>query len=272
MSIGNRDSVRWGVCRTTEFDTDAADTIVILPVGSTEQHGPHLPVEVDTRLVTEIAERTAGIVRASRPVLVIPTLWVSLAEHHMSFAGTLTLDLDTIRAVLRCLVRSLSRRGFRRVLILNGHGGNMSALPLITDELSRELDVSLACATYWVVAAEAFGRILEGQPNLRHACEAETAMMLALAPELVDMDAARKLEAPADGLHAPTGLHRWRRIEEWTRSGVVGTPGLASAEKGVRLLDAAAVALASRLVDEATWSFQTVESIVRPERETRPAR
>lgn len=172
----------------------------------------------------------------------------------MSFAGTLTLDLDAFRSVLRCLVRSVARQGYRRVLILNGHGGNMSALPLVTDELSRELGLPLACATYWIVAAEAFGRILEGQPNLRHACEAETAMMLALAPDLVDMGAARALEAPAEGLHDPGGVHRQRDIEEWTRSGVVGTPALASADKGVRLLDAAAEALASRLTDDATWA------------------
>lgn len=258
MMSDTRDAVRWGVRRTTEFGSDPSETTVIVPIGSTEQHGPHLPVEVDTRLVTEIAERTAGIARATRPALVLPTLWVSLAEHHMSFAGTLTLDLDAFRSVLRCLVRSLARQGFRRVLILNGHGGNISALPLITDELSREFALPLVCATYWVVAAEAFGRILDGQPNLRHACEAETAMMLALVPGLVEMDAARALEAPAEGLHDPTGLHRWRRIEEWTRSGVIGTPGLASAEKGVRLLDAAAAALASRLVDDATWASPDV--------------
>lgn len=254
MRSENRDGLRWGARKTTEFSSDPAGTIAIIPVGSTEQHGPHLPVEVDTRLVTEIAERTAGIVRAARPVLVLPTLWVSLAEHHMNFAGTLTLDLDAFRSVLRCLVRSLARQGFRRVLILNGHGGNMSALQPITDELSREFELPLVCATYWMVAAEAFGQILAGQPNLRHACEAETAMMLALAPDAVDMGAARDLEAPADGLHDPSGLYRSRRMEEWTRSGVVGTPGLASAEKGIRLLDAAAAALAGRLADDATWA------------------
>lgn len=253
MSPADAPGYRWGGRKTTEFGPVGPDAVVIVPVGSVEQHGPHLPVEVDARLVTEIAARTAARVGAAVPILVLPTLWVSLAEHHMGFPGTLTLDLDAFRAVVRCLVGSVVRQGYRRVLLLNGHGGNAAALTVIVDDLARTVDAALACTTYWVAAAEAFGAILEGQPNLRHACEAETSMMLAIAPETVDMDRARSLEAPAEGLYDPGGIHRARPLETWSRSGVVGVPALAGAEKGERLLDAAAATLAAAIVEGSCW-------------------
>lgn len=246
---------RWAEIRSTDFDrTAAASTIVIVPIGSTEQHGPHLPVEVDSLLVTEVAQRAAALANPHAPTLVLPTLWVSLAEHHMAHPGSLTLDFETLLAFLRCIVRSLKRQGHRRVLLLNGRGGNMAALTLVVDQLSRELDLPLATATYWVVAQSAFADILDGQSNLLHACEAETSMVMHLRPELVDMAAARALDAPATGFTPTGGVYRWRGIDHWSCSGVVGVPKLASAEKGARLLQAAAEALAQQLTENgALW-------------------
>jgi creatinine amidohydrolase len=250
-------ATQWSHIKSTAFDrAAAASTVVILPIGSTEQHGPHLPVEVDSLLVDEVARRGATLATQATPptpVLVLPTLWVSLAEHHMADAGSLTLDFETLLGFTRCIVRSLQRQGYRRILLLNGHGGNMAALTLIVDILTAELDVPVATATYWMVAAPAFAKILEGQPNLLHACEAETSMVMHLRPELVDAEAARKVTAPASGFLLAGGLHRWRPIAHWSCSGVVGTPRLASADKGARLLNAAATALAERIVDGAIW-------------------
>ncbi len=247
-------TTQWGERNTLAFDrTQAASTVVILPIGSTEQHGPHLPVEVDSLLVTEVARRAAELSAASVPTLVLPTLWVSLAEHHMGHAGSLTLDFDTLLAFVRCIVRSLQRQGHGRILLLNGHGGNMAALTLIVDILTRELDVPVATATYWVVAAPAFAEILDGQTNLLHACEAETSMVMHLRPELVDAPAARSVEAPATGFTLTGGIYRWRGMRHWSCSGVVGTPQLASASKGERLLSAAAEALAQQLAGGGVW-------------------
>lgn len=247
-------TTQWSERNTLAFDqTQAASTVVILPIGSTEQHGPHLPVEVDSLLVTEVARRAAELSAASVPTLVLPTLWVSLAEHHMGHGGSLTLDFDTLLAFVRCIVRSLKRQGHERILLLNGHGGNMAALTLIVDILTRELDVPVATATYWVVAAEAFAGILQGQANLLHACEAETSMVMHLRPDLVDTAAARSLEAPATGFTLTGGIYRWRGMAHWSCSGVVGTPQLASAGKGERLLAAAGAALAGQLVGGQVW-------------------
>ena len=243
----------WGTLSTTEFSGDPSGTVVILPIGSMEQHGPHLPVEVDATLVTAIAVRTATRMVPGCPVLVLPTLWISLAEHHMGFRGTLTLDFQTLRAVLRCIISSLSRQGYRRVFLLNGHGGNMAALAPIVDELSREFELPLASATYWAVAAAEYKSILTGQPNLMHACEAETSMMMALVPGSVALDRLHGLDIPSNGLGDRDGVHRRIVINDLSKSGVVGTPGAATAEKGIRLLDAAADVLARLLSADSLW-------------------
>ena len=254
MPKQGRDLSAWSTLKTTEFPAEPENTTVILPVGSMEQHGPHLPVGVDAMLVGAVAERIPTHLPPECPALVLPVLWVSLADHHMSFPGTLTLDFATFRAVLRGILLSLARQGFRRVLLLNGHGGNVAALSIIVDELSADLSMPMACTTYWVAAAAEFGSILEGQRNLLHACEAETSMVLALAPELVDLATLAGLAIPRDGLADPHGVHRRRPIELWSRSGVVGTPDMASAAKGHRLLDSAASRLARLVAGGNIWA------------------
>jgi creatinine amidohydrolase len=232
------------------------DALVIQPVASLEQHGPHLPVQVDVALVSEVALRAAREIATRAPVVVAPTLWAGLAEHHMSLGGTITLDLATYHAVLRCLCGSFRRQGFGRICLLNGHGGNVTALSNISAELTLELGVPVTTATYWTLpeTAQAFAGILERQSNVRHACEAETSMMLALRPELVDRERAATLEAPLEGLAGHGGIYRWRAMAWWTETGVMGVPKAASAEKGERLLAAAASALARALTNPALWA------------------
>jgi creatinine amidohydrolase len=232
------------------------DALVVQPVASLEQHGPHLPVQVDVALVSEVALRAAREIAERDAVVVAPALWAGLAEHHMSLGGTITLDLATYRAVLRCLCGSFQRQGFRRMCLLNGHGGNITALTNIAAELTLELDVPVTTATYWTLpeTAEAFADILERQSNVRHACEAETSMMLALRPDLVDRTRAGALEGPMEGLAGHDGVYRWRSMAWWTETGVMGAPKAASAEKGERLLAAAASALARALTNPALWA------------------
>jgi creatinine amidohydrolase len=246
--------VEWSRLKAHEIrDRQAQDAIVMVPVGSIEQHGPHLPVQVDALLAGEIARRTAAKIAMKRPVIVTPTVWSGLAEHHMSFGGTITLDFDTFQALLRCICRSLIRQGFRKILLLNGHGGNMSALSAISDTLTGELGTPIAATTYWLPASEAIAKLLEHQNSIGHACEAETSMLLAIAPELVDCDAARQVRAPMEGLADAGGIHVWRSTAHWTASGVIGAPGAATAEKGEALLDAATSALARELLAWGIW-------------------
>lgn len=245
--------VEWANLRADELREAAGqeEAIVILPVASVEQHGPHLPVQVDALLVGEVARRGA---RKARNAVVAPTVWSGLAEHHMDFGGTFTLDLDTFRALLICLCTSIARHGFSRILVLNGHGGNVAALAASAFELQDRSGAALAVATYWHLAEKRFAEILERQDGVRHAGEAETSMVLALAPELVHQQRMRGTSAPEEGLRPVGGVQRWRPIRHWSDVGVIGAPAAATPEKGELLLEAASDALAERLQDRTIWS------------------
>ncbi|MDE2007489.1 MAG: creatininase family protein, partial [Rhodospirillales bacterium] len=232
-----------------------AEQIVILPVASLEQHGPHLPVETDSALGEAVALGTARALAArGEPALVLPVLWSGLSEHHMSFGGTVTLDQPAFSALVEGVVRSVARHGFRRIVLLNAHGGNETALRAIADDLTPKLGLPIVQLTYWYAAAAAIAKILEVQSGLSHACEAETSMMMAIRPELV---AAERIPLAAANLapDLPSGVYRWRAIGTRSASGVIGHPEAASAEKGERLLAAIAETLAARLADPDLWTL-----------------
>ncbi|MGE0749065.1 MAG: creatininase family protein [Variibacter sp.] len=234
----------------------AKNALVLLPVASVEQHGPHLATGVDTILCGEIARRAARIIAAKEPVVVAPTLWCGLAEHHMDFGGTFTLTLETYEAVLRDLCGSLVRHGFKRIVIVNGHGGNIDALKVIVGELARDLGAPIATTTYWVLAENAFKDVLEDQTNVQHACEAETSMMMVAAPDLVDASRLSEAQGPVPRVARPIlnkPLHRAKSFKEITASGVLGDARRANKEKGERLLAAAAEALATGLLAGEPW-------------------
>ena len=145
-----KDQIYWEQLRSPQLKSLAdVNAIVVVPVGSMEQHGPHLPVKVDALLATEVARRAALKVQTHQPILVTPTVWCGLAEHHMDFCGTLTLDFENFHALLRNLCRSIRHHGFRRIFLLNGHGGNIAALNVICSELIRELEgLGVVSGTY----------------------------------------------------------------------------------------------------------------------------
>jgi creatinine amidohydrolase len=252
-------SVLWANLKAPELRAAAdRDAIVVLPVAATEQHGPHLPVQVDTILCTEICHRAAEIVsRRDEAILVAPCVWAGLSEHHLSFGGTFTLDIKTFLGLLRCLVSSLVRQHFRRIAFVNGHGGNIAALEVAAGQLALEFDVPILAMTYWHLAQDAFGGILERQQTVRHACEAETSMMMRLVPNLVDttllpLANERSKRDPQDLVGA--SVFRWFPLSERTDTGVIGDPALATAEKGERLLAAAAEALSRALLNRQAWA------------------
>jgi creatinine amidohydrolase len=252
-----RDEVEWARLTAHELRALAErDACVILPIASIEQHGPHLPVMTDTRIGREVAVRAARLAWPTRPTVVTPVVWSGLSEHHMAFGGTLILGHATFRAVIRDLVLSLTRHGFRDVLISNSHGGNIVAMQGIADELATELPATIVATTYVSEASLAFARLLEDQSGVQHACEAETSMMLALEPDLVDTSdlASLATERGPGFLHAGKASYRWRPFQHMTANGVSGVPARASAAKGERLLDAAAEAIAALITDPQTWA------------------
>ena len=229
---------------------------VILPVASIEQHGPHLPVMTDTRLGHEVAVRAARIAYPTRPTVVTPVVWSGLSEHHMAFGGTLTLSHATFRAVLRDLIHALTRHGFRDVAIANSHGGNNIAIQQIADELATQLPATIVATGYAWESSLEFAQILQDQGGIQHACEAETSMMLTVEPDLVDTSdlASLATERGPGVLKAGKGSYRWRPFQHMTANGVSGVPAKATAEKGERLLDAAARSIAALITDPETWA------------------
>lgn len=234
----------------------AKDAIVLLPVASTEQHGPHLATGVDDFLCSEVCRRTAGKLAPRHPVLVAPTIWFGLADHHVAFGGTFSISLATYHALLRDLCRSILQAGFRRIVLVNGHGGNIQALATITGELTRELAVPIATATYFMEGTSEAASILEDQKGVMHACEAETSMMMAAHPDLVDQTRLKEAHGPAFDIAASLlpSLKRFRSFAELTTSGVAGDARKASVKKGEALFEAYAAALARRLLAGEPWS------------------
>lgn len=234
----------------------ANDAIVLLPVGSTEQHGPHLPTGVDDFLCSEVCRRAATELAGDRPVVVAPTLWCGLADHHVAFGGTFSLSLATYYAVLKDLCRSILNAGFRRIVIVNGHGGNIQALAAFTGELTRELNAPIATSTYFIEALDQMPAILEDQDGVMHACEAETSMMMAIHPGLVNTARFGEAHGPVFNIMSslmPT-LKTFRSFADITPSGVAGDARKASVAKGEKLLAACGSALAARLRSGAPWA------------------
>ena len=217
-------------------DLSRDGTLIVAPIAACEQHSRHLPVFTDTILCGAVAD---GI-EANLPeqVLLLPVLWMGASEHHLPFGGTLTATLPTYQTLLVELLRPLLREGFRRVLLLNGHGGNIDSLRIALLRLNGEFPHAiLTGAAYWEIAAEELGALCDGpRKSMGHACELETSMILALRPDLV-----RTQLIADDPDYTPAALAGtfWARdFAQRTDHGAVGYPEKANAAKGRKMLDA----------------------------------
>ena len=248
-------SVMWKLLTAADLRAKAqAGAIVVLPVASMEQHGPHLSVGVDTILSEAVCQAAAEAIVADTPVVVAPTLWCGMAEHHMAFGGTFTFDIPTYRAVLLCLLKSVERHGFTRVLIVNGHGGNIAALSAFLPDVARETGLQVRMTTYFDQTKVPLADILEDQKGVHHACEAETSLMMVVAPETVRHDQLPEAHGPAHSSTPPAGIARYRSFRDVTPSGVIGDARRSSPQKGERLLAALRDGMAAVLRNPATWS------------------
>ncbi len=220
----------------------AAAEVVIVPTGSTEQHGPGMLLRTDTTMAAAVAMRVAE--RLFPRAVVAPALPFGLSAHHMRFAGTLTLQPETFMAVLLDVLRSLKAHGARRVFLLNGHGGNQAALGVVVAKARQELRVPVATALYLSAAAdllrERFGRAYA------HGCEIEASVALAADPGLVRSDSLiagaerepryRHAVLAGGGAGAGAFVDAGLRMDELTANGALGDPRQASREAGEAVL------------------------------------
>lgn len=229
----------------------AAEALVILPVGATEQHGPHLPLGTDCLIVERIARAAAERARGEIDAIVAPTLPFGSSHHHLSFGGTISLATDRYYGALRDMVESLIIDGFRRVFILNGHGGNHEVIQLVARDLALRHPANIAAASYWEVARTA---VTEREPALLgripgHAGHFETALILAIRPDLVAAPLPCRAPDEVARLSIPPTPFRAERHGFWQRiDGHTDTPQEATAEFGRRLLALIVPAVASAFV------------------------
>jgi len=235
---------------STWTDAAALETdIAVLPVGSTEQHGPHAPLGTDALAAEVIAAE--GAERADPEVAVAPTVPVGVAAEHRQFAGSLWVSEDTFRAYVGETVESLASHGWTRVVVVNGHGGNAAPLREVCGGLTRD-GPAYAVAFTWFDAVDIDEVEFEGA--MGHGGPIETSLLQHVRPELVHES---RFEAAAAG--AADGWGEWQAgvnlaydTAEFTDSGVVGDPGEGSAALGERLYDLASDRLAALIEVVAT--------------------
>ena len=233
----------------------AANAIVVLPVASMEQHGPHLPVGVDTFLCEAVCKAGAELAVKDQPVVVAPTLWCGMAEHHMAFGGTFTFDIPTYKAVLLSFLKSIERHGLKRVFIVNGHGGNIAALNAFLPDFARETGLHLYATTYFEMSRDDLAQFLEDQKSVHHACEVETSMMMVVAPATVKHERLPEAFGMLNGdLRKAFPAARFHSFKDLTPSGVVGDARRANALKGEKLLAVCAQGLAATLKNKEMWA------------------
>lgn len=215
---------------------DRNKTVVVSPIAACEQHSRHLPTYTDSILCGAVADG----VEAKRPdrVLLLPLQWLGASDHHLPFGATLTASLDTHITMLCETLSALLNDGYPRVMILNGHGGNIDTLHVALRRLQpRHPGCLLTGASYWELAEREIAELCDGpRKSVGHACEVETSLVMHLRPELVrSQEIKDDVEPVPDALR---GLFIAKDMWQRTDHGAVGYPERATAEKGQRFLNA----------------------------------
>ncbi len=254
----------WSDLKTTDFaQLDLARCIAVLPVAAIEQHGPHLPLNVDATLVDGVIAAALPHLPADQPVLFLPTQSVGLSPEHTRFAGTLTLKAETVIRLWTELAESVAASGVKKLLLLNSHGGQVGLLDVVARDLRARLGMLVySASSFNLPLLDENGQSLSSLFSDHehrfgiHAGEIETSMMLALKPQQVDMaqaqnfhssseDRSKKFSILGDGRSAKLG---WQ-IQDYNPQGAVGNAAAATADKGRAVLAAAGRSLARLLIE-----------------------
>lgn len=256
----------WADWTTLEFSQAKAQgrfgqTIAILPVAATEQHGPHLPLKVDGAIVDGVVAASQRFIDASIPALFLPTQHVGFSPEHMAFDGTLTLKAETLIHLWTDIGESVARSGIKKLVLFNAHGGQVGLMDVVARDLRSRLGMLVYSVNWYSLPlrgpqGDDVNTLFDGHEHRFgiHAGDIETSTMLSLAPDLVDMtlaqnflstseDRAKHFKILGDGKSAKLG---WQ-MQDYNAAGAVGNAAAATPEKGRTLIDAAGRALAELL-------------------------
>lgn len=231
--------------------------VAVLPVAATEQHGPHLPVSVDTSLVNGVIEATLPYLPADLPILILPTQAVGKSNEHSRFPGTLTLSAETLIRVWMELGECVAKVGIKKLVLFNSHGGQVSVMDIVARDLRVKHDLIVFSSNWYTMPFPPEVERLFTPEEYRfgiHAGDMETSMMLALRPQYVDMTQARNFKSSSqarsllypilgNGKSAKLG---WQ-VQDYNPMGAAGNATLATAEKGRAVIEASAQQLALML-------------------------
>jgi len=249
-------------------------TIAVLPVAATEQHGPHLPLSVDTVLVNGVITAALPHLADDLQVLFLPTQAVGLSTEHTQFPGTLTLKNETILRLWTDIAESVAAVGIKKLLLFNAHGGNVSVMDMVARDLRARLNLLVYSASWFnLPLLDAQGSNVSDLFSADehrfgiHAGEIETSMMLALNPAHVVMEMAQNFQSTAqarsvqfdmlgNGKSAKLG---WQ-MQDYNPAGAVGNAAAATADKGLALVNAAGRALACLLAEMDALPLETLQS------------
>ena len=238
-------------------DLPKTDGVVILPVGAIEQHGPHLPVITDAWLATQVLAQTLAQLPATTQAWALPPLNYGKSNEHTGFPGTIALSAATLTAILHDVAASVKSAGFRRLAFFNGHGGNNAVLDAAARDIRAATGLLTFCLHPALYCEPPFPISDDERRYGFHAGEIETSLMLALAPELVQMAQAVRHYPAFPNLTAPlfffgNASAAWL-TRDWSESGVFGDATLATAAKGTALIEAATAKLAHLITDISTF-------------------
>ncbi len=252
----------WSDLTTADFaDLDKARVIAVLPVAATEQHGPHLPLSVDTDLVNGVVAASLPHIAPDLPALFLPTQAVGFSPEHTRFAGTLTLKAETLIRVWTELGECVAASGVKKLVLLNSHGGQVGALDLVARDLRARLGMLVYSVNWFgLPLLDAQGQDVNARFSAAehrfgiHGGEIETAMMRALKPERVRMDQAEHFRSTSQDRaerfailgNGKSAKLAWQ-MQDINAHGAAGNAAAATADNGHALLDAAGRALAQLL-------------------------
>ena len=260
----------WSQLTTRDFAAlDVAATVAVLPLGATEQHGPHLPLGVDTVLAEGIVAASLPRLPADLPVLFLPTQQIGLSPEHARFAGTLTLSAETVIRMWKEIGAGVARAGVKKLVLFNAHGGHVGAMDIVARELRAEHGLIVYSVSWFnLPLGDAGAQFGAGEHRFGvHAGDIETSMMLALAPQQVRMAEAKNFRSTSEqraadyailgnGKSAKLG---WA-MEDYNPQGAAGNAAAATAARGQAVVDAAAEQLALLLAEVSRLPLDTANT------------
>ncbi|MCA6572742.1 MAG: creatininase family protein [Pseudanabaena sp.] len=222
--------------------TNKENVVIIQPMGAIEQHGAHLPLIVDAAISIEVLARALDKLDSAIPAYALPPLYYGKSNEHSTFAGTITMSTQTMLAVLTDIAESVYRAGFRKLALMNSHGGQPQILEIVARDLHEKYsDLMIFPLFTWRVPNVAKDLLNAKELELGiHAGDAETSLMLALLPKQVDMDKAvteYPYGLPEQSMLSMEGANPFAWVtRDLTRSGVLGDARVATKEKGEKIL------------------------------------